>query len=140
MNKGFFILVLGVFITLPIIFLGCKGKVEEPRMEDEAALMMQEVSDISISEPAETIAMETIPPTAEPQIEVKPKALQDELTRNRNIQKALKNAGLYAGAIDGVVGPKTKKAVEEFQKTKGLKVDGKVGPKTWAELEKYLTR
>ena len=52
----------------------------------------------------------------------------------------MKNAGFYAGTVDGKIGPKTKKAVEEFQKSKGLKVDGKIGPKTWAELEKYLVQ
>ncbi len=54
------------------------------------------------------------------------------------IQTALKNANFYNGPIDGKIGPKTKKAIEEFQKANGLKVDGKVGTKTWALLSKYL--
>jgi peptidoglycan hydrolase-like protein with peptidoglycan-binding domain len=54
----------------------------------------------------------------------------------KEIQAALKNAGYYTGAVDGKIGPKTKKAIEEFQKANGLKVDGKVGPKTWAILSK----
>jgi len=54
------------------------------------------------------------------------------------IQTALKNAGFYAGTVDGKIGPKSKKAIEEFQKANNLKVDGKVGPKTWAALSKYL--
>ena len=54
------------------------------------------------------------------------------------IQTALKNAGLYTGLIDGKSGPMTKKAIQEFQKVKGLKVDGKVGPKTWSVLSVYL--
>ncbi len=57
---------------------------------------------------------------------------------NKQIQTALKNAGYYSGAIDGKLGPMSKKAIEEFQKANNLKVDGKVGPKTWAILEKYL--
>lgn len=51
------------------------------------------------------------------------------------IQKALKNAGYYAGAIDGKKGPKTKKAIEDFQRANSLEADGKVGPKTWAKLK-----
>lgn len=35
---------------------------------------------------------------------------------------------------DGIFGPDTKLAVEQFQRTHGLVVDGKVGPKTWGEL------
>jgi len=53
------------------------------------------------------------------------------------IQTALKNAGFYAGNIDGKIGPKTKKAIEEFQKANGLKADGKVGPKTWEAMSKH---
>jgi peptidoglycan hydrolase-like protein with peptidoglycan-binding domain len=56
------------------------------------------------------------------------------------IQTALKNAGYYAGSIDGKIGPKTKAAIEEFQKASGLTADGKVGPKTWQALGAYLTR
>jgi len=56
-----------------------------------------------------------------------------------NIQKALKNAGFYTGDIDGKIGPKTKKAIKEFQEKNNLKVDGKVGPKTWEILKKYLS-
>ena len=52
------------------------------------------------------------------------------------IQTALKNAGFYTGNIDGKIGPKSKKAIEDFQKANGLKVDGKVGPKTWEAMSK----
>jgi peptidoglycan hydrolase-like protein with peptidoglycan-binding domain len=53
------------------------------------------------------------------------------------IQTALKNAGFYAGNVDGKIGPKTKKAIEAFQKANGLKADGKVGPKTWEAMSKH---
>lgn len=58
---------------------------------------------------------------------------------NKEIQLALKNAGYYTGAIDGKLGPKSSRAIEEFQKANGLVADGKVGPKTWAALSRYLT-
>ncbi|MFH0876795.1 MAG: peptidoglycan-binding domain-containing protein [Candidatus Omnitrophota bacterium] len=51
------------------------------------------------------------------------------------VQTALKNLGLYAGKIDGKIGPKTKAAVREFQRQNQLVADGKVGPKTWAVLK-----
>lgn len=58
----------------------------------------------------------------------------------KEIQQALKNAGLYDGKIDGTIGPKSKKAIEAFQKQNGLKVDGKVGSKTWKALSVYLNK
>lgn len=54
------------------------------------------------------------------------------------IQTALKNAGYYSGAVDGKLGPKSKKAIEAFQNENGLKADGKVGPKTWDKLKAHL--
>ena len=55
----------------------------------------------------------------------------------RDIQQALKSGNFYQGKVDGVLGPKTKKAVESFQTQNNLKVDGKVGPQTWQKLKTY---
>lgn len=55
-----------------------------------------------------------------------------------DVQSALKNAGFYTGEVDGKVGLKTKKAIEEFQQGHGLKSDGVVGEKTWSQLKEYL--
>ena len=59
---------------------------------------------------------------------------------NKQIQQALKNAGVYNGKVDGTIGPKTKKAIEIFQAQNGLKADGKVGRKTWKALSAYLNK
>jgi len=56
----------------------------------------------------------------------------------KDVQKALKNAGYYDGAIDGKIGAKSIKAIEEFQKDFDLKVDGVVGKKTWNQMKKFL--
>ncbi len=61
------------------------------------------------------------------------------LNRDQQVQTALKNAGLYAGNIDGKIGPATRRAIQEFQRQNNLKVDGKVGPKTWAAMEHYIS-
>lgn len=55
----------------------------------------------------------------------------DEVTA---IQKRLKQWGYYTGAIDGIYGPATEKAVRYFQQKNGLSVDGVVGEKTAAAL------
>jgi peptidoglycan hydrolase-like protein with peptidoglycan-binding domain len=62
-------------------------------------------------------------------------ASAEALSYQQKIQTALKNAGFYTGAIDGKIGPASRRAIEAFQQQNGLKVDGKVGPKTWAALD-----
>lgn len=62
-----------------------------------------------------------------------------ESPSEKDIQAALKNAGLYDGEIDGKIGPKTKKAIEDFQANNGLTADGKVGAKTWEKLKAYFS-
>ena len=52
----------------------------------------------------------------------------------RLAQRLLTDYGYEPGPVDGSFGPKTKKAVKQFQKDFGLTVDGIVGPKTWAML------
>ncbi|MFH1777198.1 MAG: peptidoglycan-binding protein [Candidatus Omnitrophota bacterium] len=69
-----------------------------------------------------------------------------KLTKNKEISKeavkqiqtALRNAGYYTGTVDGIIGPRTKKAIKTFQKKHGLIADGEVGNKTWFKLSKYL--
>lgn len=58
----------------------------------------------------------------------------------QEIQTALKNAAFYTGEVDGKMGPKTKKAIEDFQAAHNLKADGKVGSQTWTVLQGYLNQ
>ena len=46
------------------------------------------------------------------------------------LQVALKALDLYRGAVDGIRGPLTRRAVLRFQRRRRLAVDGVVGPKT----------
>jgi len=52
----------------------------------------------------------------------------------KSIQTRLKRWGYYNGAIDGIYGSRTEKAVRQFQKNNGLKVDGVCGSATMAAL------
>jgi len=157
MNKKFLMVSLtAIMIVLPIALFGCKGKVEKPPEEPvqgtsdttaglppESMTSAQQAAQNVIVEPAQSLASEPIPATAaipagaEKAAAAVTKMAQD---RNRDVQKALKAAGFYTGTIDGKIGPRTKKAVIDFQKANGLKADGKVGPKTLAALDKYLVQ
>ena len=149
MNKRFFVASLIAAVVLSVAVFGCKAKVEKPAEEPNleataelpASMTGTQMSAQAVVEPAQTALSETIPPTAAvPQGAEKPLAVVTQVAQDKTkeIQTALKNAGLYTGAIDGTIGPRTKKAILDFQKANGLKADGKVGPKTWAALEKYL--
>jgi len=136
---GFLILVL----ALGVYLAGCGKKeaaldeaLQEP-MSMEALSTMNAIETKAVPETKtpEQIVGQAVEPKLEPlppQGPYKPTGTE--------IQTALKNAGFYTGSVDGKIGPKTKKAVEEFQKANGLKADGKVGPKTWALLGKHLIK
>ena len=75
--------------------------------------------------------------------EVIPAVGEDVTTRKNSyrltdIQRALTKAGFDLGSIDGKMGPKTKKAIQAFQKEHNLTVDGIVGAKTWEKLKTYI--
>ena len=52
----------------------------------------------------------------------------------RQIQSALRNAGFNPGTIDGNLGPMTKRAIKEFQMSKGLIQNGEIDTKTLKKL------
>ena len=53
------------------------------------------------------------------------------------LQVALRAKGLYAGTIDGIDGPQTNVAVRRLQRRAGLAVDGIVGPATRRALGRF---
>lgn len=96
----------------------------------------------------EVVPAEQVPVTSAPQVPqavsvppataaVASSAATVDRATAKKIQTALKQADFYTGAIDGKIGPKTKNAIMEFQRSKSLKADGKVGAKTWAALQPY---
>lgn len=120
--------ILIIFLLVMVICLGGCQKAQPPKQETQESLSMEALSSLS----PETTP--SLPESEEPQAPL----TEPYKPTIQEIQTALKNAGFYAGAIDGKIGPLSKKATEEFQKANGLEADGKVGPKTWAVLSAYL--
>jgi len=58
------------------------------------------------------------------------------LTRaqTRMLQQALNSGGLDAGPVDGIMGEKTKQALQKYQSQKGLNASGQVDRQTMAAL------
>jgi peptidoglycan hydrolase-like protein with peptidoglycan-binding domain len=55
------------------------------------------------------------------------------------LQYLLRDRGHHV-TVDGIFGPKTEAAVEQFQTADQLRVDGIVGPQTWSALVIVLAR
>jgi murein DD-endopeptidase MepM/ murein hydrolase activator NlpD len=56
------------------------------------------------------------------------------------LQVGLRNRGLYAGTVDGVLGPGTETALRRFQRRARLAADGVPGPRTRKALGRYGRR
>jgi peptidoglycan hydrolase-like protein with peptidoglycan-binding domain len=52
----------------------------------------------------------------------------------RKVQQALDKDGFHAGRADGIYGPKTRTALQGFQKSKGITSSGRLTPKTLSDL------
>lgn len=58
----------------------------------------------------------------------------------KGLQNALKARGYDVGAVDGVFGSGTERAVKQFQGDFGLEEDGIAGPNTWEALTVYVVQ
>ena len=120
MNKNIsFLFIIGL-----IFVFGCNQKIEQATRETTS----KTESPLTENEPAVSASKSTESTSSE----------LSTLPSPQEIQQALKNASLYQGKIDGNIGPKTKRAIKEFQTRNNLNADGKVGSKTWDKLKVYL--
>lgn len=85
-------------------------------------------------------ASESVFPPAAAQIIKHPLTLVLPIPPVETIQKALKNAGLYKGPLNGKVNPAYEKAIKNFQLENHLTVDGVAGHRTWAALQRFLKK
>jgi len=132
------VVVISVFLLSSVVL--AMGRKVKPADQQPASLGTSQ-PEVELVKPEQ---LESAPPVVEEMKEEKKvqetgaQLAQDEATKNRQIQTALKNAGYDPGTIDGKLGAKSKKAIKDFQAANGLKADGKIGPKTWAKLSTYL--
>jgi peptidoglycan hydrolase-like protein with peptidoglycan-binding domain len=52
----------------------------------------------------------------------------------RNVQGRLRSLGFYRGGVDGIWGPTTQAAIEQFQQGRGLQPNGQLTPATAAAM------
>ena len=116
------VLVLVIFLALPLT--GC-AIFEVQGLKDKVDVLEEKVASIE-DQMGEKGGGITYVSTAEAE---KPDRREPVVSMsNKEVQIALSNAGYYGGPIDGKLGPKSKKAIREFQADNGLKVDGVAGP------------
>ena len=136
MQKFVFIILA---LTVMTLGAGC-GKKQKSLEEMQEPMSMESLSTLKAEGTAQqTQGAESSTPAVSPGTPLEPLLPSGPYQPTAvEIQTALQNSGYYTGAIDGKIGPKTLKAIEEFQKANGLMADGKVGRKTWALLSKHL--
>ena len=66
-------------------------------------------------------------------------AVEAETGRVASAQRRLGELGYDAGPVDGRAGPRTRSAIEAFQRTSGLPADGEVSPDLLAALDAAAT-
>ena len=143
MKKGLAI-TLSVFLVIALSGCAKKKAVHEEATDAinldtlETANVAQPATGVTSAAPATSIALDATTPQGTTSVLAETPAPSSSEPTMRNIQIALKNAGMYPGVVSGTGGVKTKAAVKDFQKANGLAADGKVGPKTWAKLSAYL--
>jgi len=138
-----------VLFLVAIVAVGC-GKKEAPESMEMTMPMSVSVEGSGTTNmvtkagtPVQTSGTAATPVTSEmPATETESAAVEPGYTppSAQDIQQALKGANLYAGAIDGKLGPASKRAITEFQQQNGLTADGKVGKKTWEKLKEHLNQ
>ncbi len=143
--KNIVLVLVAVFMVTTL--MGCKKKQTEEAALDNMTNGVVSDNVISVTEATMGGANNAIPVVID-NAEALPQTTGDmaagiepisDKPTPKQIQQALKNAGVYKGKVDGNIGPRTKKAIEEFQSQNGLKADGKVGPRTWKALSAHLT-
>ena len=104
------------------------------------AQILGQQSATETNKPVASVAAEIIPPTPKPEVPAQAKVVSTTLKEGQvglevaEMQMLLANKGCYAGECDGDFGPKTKAAVEAFQRQTGLTADGVAGPQTLSAL------
>jgi peptidoglycan hydrolase-like protein with peptidoglycan-binding domain len=125
--------ILGAILPVMLILGGC-ATIDKTRVDDlESRVAALEGKTKGTT--TTTSSRETSSVTSETTLAPSPEA--PETPSKADVQAALKNSGHYDGPVDGKFGPKSKKAVEDFQNANGLVADGKVGPNTWNKLKTY---
>jgi murein L,D-transpeptidase YcbB/YkuD len=139
-------MVLFVAVVVAMSFLGC-GKKQPAIEEGQDVLSLSGVyqeTGATVPQAAAGGLAEAVAPAGQPAslTEAKAEPLLPPSGPFKpstiEIQTALKNAGFYLDEVDGKLGPRTRKAIEDFQSGHNLKADGKVGPQTWSVLQGYL--
>jgi peptidoglycan hydrolase-like protein with peptidoglycan-binding domain len=133
------VVVIG-FIGAVIIAVGCNQKPkEEASLMQEIAYENETIMNTETNSTAPATGTDAVSLAAPADNSMASVSVSSNPT-NKDIQQALKNAGVYEGKVDGSIGPRSKKAIRDFQAQNDLKADGKVGPKTWIKLGQYLNK
>ncbi len=138
--KNTYLLLIGAFLLTGCIAV--RGKNPAQEMQERIDTLQKEVQekDSQIGSLQEEVKQLQSQPAQPEAVSAKEESKKKPAAKKtpKNIQSALKKAGVYQGPVDGKLGAQTKKAIKEFQRSQGITPDGIIGKKTWSALSKYL--
>jgi serine protease Do len=132
-----------VMRRLNYIWVGCtirgegvaEDKQEAVKWYRKAAEQGDEIASFKLEFLKKRLAEQKSPPTVTAKKSMSNEDQQKRLDLARRTQKALLTLGLYSGKLDGVIGVKTKSAIQRWQKRNGYSGTGKVDQTQLARLE-----
>jgi peptidoglycan hydrolase-like protein with peptidoglycan-binding domain len=77
--------------------------------------------------------------TGPPAVHARGSSFRVNAEQVRHVQQRLNDLGYRAGAVDGVLGPRTESALRRFQKASNLDPTGQLDTKTLAALDREPT-
>jgi len=112
---------------------------------NEVALLgIQQIMDLNDMEGVTLGVEKGLKPVLPPTKKINPlkksaaKELRLGLLNAQRIQMSLRNAGVYAGSVNGLMGHQTQQAIKKFQKMRGFEETGRINNITWQALLSYL--
>lgn len=97
------------------------------------------VSSVLVVAPAATTTPDRTAMTGQAVSQPKPEKSAERSKEDiMKVQRALKQGNYYQGAIDGILGPATQKAIKEFQQVSGLPATGQLDDETFKRILELL--
>lgn len=96
----------------------------------------QRQAGLALPPPPETVNLASVRPQSQPSSSPFTVPVPPRRWSVSEVQRELSRYGYYSGTVDGLAGPQTQRALQEFQIQEGLEPTGRIGPGVTQALER----